>query len=53
VLDLYDGADVFGRYLFSIFLFLDATGNDANDIQPMSIPAILLKIKDNEKEKDN
>jgi len=38
--------------LFSISLFLDATGNGAHDIQPMSIPASRLKIKESEKEKD-
>jgi hypothetical protein len=32
---------------------LDARGNDVYDIRSMSIPTSLLKIKENEKEKDN
>ena len=40
-------------YLFSIYLFLDATKTGAHDIQPMSIPASRSRIKENEKEKDN
>jgi hypothetical protein len=38
--------------LFSIYLFLDARENDVYDIRSMSIPTSLLKIKENEKEKD-
>jgi len=37
--------------LFSIYLFLDATGNDVYDIRSMSTPASQLKTKENEKEK--
>jgi len=37
--------------LFSIYQFLDATKTGAHDIQPMSIPASRLRIKENEKEK--
>jgi len=53
VSDLNDGADVFGRCLFSVFLFLDAKGNDASGIQPKSIPTSRVKIKGSEKEKDS
>jgi hypothetical protein len=51
--DRYDGAGGSAMCLFSIYQFLDATGNDVHDIQPMSIPASRLKIKENEKGKDN
>jgi len=49
----YDGAGGSVMYLFSIYLFLDATKIGAHDIQTMSIPASRLKIKENEKEKDS
>jgi len=37
--------------LFSIYLFLDATKTGAHDIQPMSIPASRLKIKEMKKKR--